>query len=906
MHGLNTHPIERLLHRLADVVWRHPRWFVYPQLALFTVAIGYAVTFLQFKTDTNDLVASDVAYQRHWQELKDEFQLKDDLVALVESEDREKNRQFVERLAARLEAETNLFAGIFYKGDLRAMGPKALMMLPEDRLEQVLHALRDYQPLVGKFSNVTNLNSLFGEVEAQWRATAKENGTNGRMFAAALPALTRIVEQGAESLQRSGVPPSPGVTTLFASRDDPSPGDYLKFAGGRFYIVTCTARDESHQTAAIRRLRQLVEATRVEVPGVNAGVTGEPVLSHDEMKQAQVDTASASVVALVIVALTFIFCYNQIRRPLMATACLIVGIGYTLGFATLTVGHLNILTITFVPILIGMAIDFGVHLIARYEEELREGRSERIAIVKAMVVTGTGILTSGLTTAAAFLAMMLTGFKGIREMGLISGGGLLVCLVPMMTMLPALLLIRRGSAPLRIAPSARRAWHYQREQFEQLWLERPRLVIWVGATLTALACVLSAELAFDYNPLHLQSQGLPAVVYEQRMIKAASHSILSCAMTANSVEQALELEKRIRRLRSVAEVDSIAPILAGNQERKLALVRQITEAAEATHFALMDRTPVDVAALDKTLQDFGRAVVGAVQFMGTTVDENLKRQLYELREAVGHWRAAIAKMPHEQGATQATLYQQALFNDLDGTLMALRQQDFRAPLRAEDLPPEVRARFIGRTGKIMLQIYPRGNVWEHEAREVFVRELRTINPAVTGSPVRFYENTTRLKSSFQLAAGYAVIAIAIMLLLHFRNGACVLLALLPVGVGIVWTFGLMVLFDVKFNPANVIAPTLLIGIGVANGIHILNRFIEEKHPSILGKSTGKAVLVSALTTCTGFGSLILAKHAGIASLGEVMAVGTGLCMLASVTVLPALLILLTRAGLKLGHGWLTR
>ena len=116
----------------------------------------------------------------------------------------------------------------------------------------------------------------------------------------------------------------------------------------------------------------------------------------------------------------------------------------------------------------------------------------------------------------------------------------------------------------------------------------------------------------------------------------------------------------------------------------------------------------------------------------------------------------------------------------------------------------------------------------------------------------------------------------------------------------------MVLFDVKFNPANVIAPTLLIGIGVANGIHILNRFIEEKHPSILGKSTGKAVLVSALTTCTGFGSLILAKHAGIASLGEVMAVGTGLCMLASVTVLPALLILLTRAGLKLGHGWLTR
>ena len=906
MHGLNSHPIERLLRRLAEGVWRHPRWFFYPQLVLFTIAVFYTTTHLRFKTDMNDLVASDVAYQRHWQALRDEFSLKEDMVALVESEDREKNRQFVERLAARLSAETNLFAGIFYKGDLRAMGPKALLLLPEDRLEQVLHALRDYQPLVGKFSNVTNLNSLFVEVEAQWRAAAGDGATNGRMFAAALPALTRIVEQGAESLQRSGVPPSPGVTTLFASRDDPSPGDYLKFAGGRFYIVTCTARDELKQDAAIRRLRQLVEETRVEVPGVNAGVTGEPVLGHDEMRQAEVDTTRASVVALVIVALTFIFCYQQTRRPLMATGCLIVGIGYTLGFATLTVGHLNILTITFVPILIGMAIDFGVHLIARFEEELREGASEHAAFVKALVATGAGILTSGVTTAAAFLAMMLTGFKGIREMGLISGGGLLVCLVPMMTMLPALLLMRSASPPLRIAPSARRAWHDQRERFERLWLNRPRVVIWVGATLTAFAGVLAFELGFDYNPLHLQSQGLPSVVYEQRMIKAASHSILSCAITADTVDEALELERRIRRLRSVAAVDSVAPILAGNQERKLALVRQITGAAEAIHFAPMDRAPVDIAALDQTLQNFGRAVVGAVQFMGTTVDADLKQQLYTLREAVGRWRAAIAAGSPELGARQATLYQQALFNDLDGTLVALRQQEYRTPLRAEDLPPEVRARFIGRSGKLMLLVFPRGNVWEHEAREVFVRELRTINPAVTGSPVRFYENTTRLKSSFQVAAVYAVAAIALMLLLHFRNGACVLLALLPVGVGIVWTFGLMVLFGVKFNPANIIAPTLLIGIGVANGIHILNRFIEEKNPSILGKSTGKAVLVSALTTSTGFGSLILAQHAGIASLGEVMAVGTALCMLASVTVLPALLILLTRAGLKLGHGWLTR
>ena len=428
----------------------------------------------------------------------------------------------------------------------------------------------------------------------------------------------------------------------------------------------------------------------------------------------------------------------------------------------------------------------------------------------------------------------------------------------------------------------------------------------MGAALTVGAGVLALFLSFDYNPLNLQSQNLSAVVFERRMLKSSTRSILSCAMTADSLEKAVALEKRVRRLDSVADVDSVALLLVGDQDHKLALVRQISEAAAAIDFAPMDESVVDVAQLDETLKDFGRAVVGAVQFMGTSGNEDLKKQLYALREGVGHWRTELESGPPGECARKTTLYQQALFRDLGTTLTALKQQDYREPLRVQDLPPGLRSRFVGRTGKFLLQIYPKQNVWEHEAQKEFVRELRTIDPAVTGSPVRFYENTTRLKRNFQNAAAYAIAAIAFMLLVHFRNGACVLLALLPVAAGILWTFGLMVLLGLPFNPANIIAPTLLIGIGVANGVHILNRFTEERHPSILGKSTGKAVLVSALTTCTGFGSLILAKHAGIASLGTVMALGAALCMIASVTVLPALLILLTRSGLKLGHGWLTR
>jgi predicted RND superfamily exporter protein len=165
--------------------------------------------------------------------------------------------------------------------------------------------------------------------------------------------------------------------------------------------------------------------------------------------------------------------------------------------------------------------------------------------------------------------------------------------------------------------------------------------------------------------------------------------------------------------------------------------------------------------------------------------------------------------------------------------------------------------------------------------------------------VQLYEYTSLLKKSYQQAAWYALGAIALLVFIHFKSLSAVVLALLPVGIGSIWMTGLMGKFDIPFNPANIMTLPLVIGIGVTNGIHILNRFAEERSPGILGKSTGKAVLVSALTTIAGFGSLILAKHQGIASLGFVMAVGVSTCMIAALTFLPALLNLLIRAGWKL-------
>src|SRR5271154_2490003 len=500
MKALSTDSfLARLLARLAAAVCRHPGWFFWPQILLFVASIFYTVFFLQFDTSRDDLVGSDKKYQQNYLNFKKEFPQQSDLVVVIESENVEKNRQFAERIGAKLEAETNLFTDVFYKGDLPMMGTKALLFVPESDLGNLKKTLADEAPFIRQFTQTTNLVSFFDQINTAFRTAPRETNAQTESLIKSLPALTRIMAQADASLGRLGTPPSPGVMALFDAGNEAVLKTYITFANGKIFLVTAHAPIHDLNGKAVERLRQLILETQSEVPGLNVGLTGEPVLEHDEMEQSQKDTTLASIVALVLCALIFIYGYSETGRPVKATICLVVGLAYTLAFATATVGHLNILTITFVPILIGLAIDFGVHLITRYEEELRLGKSERVAMHMAIVYTGQGILSGAMTTAVAFLAMGLTDFKGIQEMGIICGGGMILCFIPMMTLLPILILRGKQNVIDR-----RHSEDETRARIENIWLERPVLVLVIVSALCLLALTQARKVYFDYNLLNMQ------------------------------------------------------------------------------------------------------------------------------------------------------------------------------------------------------------------------------------------------------------------------------------------------------------------------------------------------------------------------------------------------------------------
>src|SRR6266699_928933 len=275
----------RLLAWLARAVFRHQRLFLYPQLVLFVVCVVYTGFNLKFDMSRNDLVGSNKKYHQNFLQFKKEFPTKDDLVVVVESENAEKNRQFVERVGARLEAETNVFQDVFYKGDLKMLGSKALLFVPETNLVELKMTLQGYRPFLAQFTKTTNLVSLFSMINAQFRTAKAEKNAENESLVKALPALERIVNQAAASMRRPGIPPSPGITALFDPGEDAEQQIYITFDKGRIYLVTAQAPTEAKNEAAVKRLQQLVEQTKAEVTGINVGMTGEPILELDEMAQ---------------------------------------------------------------------------------------------------------------------------------------------------------------------------------------------------------------------------------------------------------------------------------------------------------------------------------------------------------------------------------------------------------------------------------------------------------------------------------------------------------------------------------------------------------------------------------------------------------------------------------------------
>jgi hypothetical protein len=391
------------------------------------------------------------------------------------------------------------------------------------------------------------------------------------------------------------------------------------------------------------------------------------------------------------------------------------------------------------------------------------------------------------------------------------------------------------------------------------------------------------ELDYDHNLLNLQADGLESVAVEKKLLEECDQSVWYALSIADSRAELLERKEKLKALPSVERVDEIASLLPVDEELKRPIIARIRDRLAA----LPERPPeIPVDRLDALGETLGWAQGEAAKRPGGL------RTAWHLERA----REALRRMGPEDCFRALAIFQQRAAGDLLTRLHALAGVADPEPPRLDDLPPSLVERFVGSSGRHLLKIYGRGDIWNFDALERFVKDVRSVDPRTTGNPLQAYEASLEMKRSYEQAAIYSLIVILAVLWLDFRNVAHALLAALPLALGMAQTLGLMGLVGIDLNPANLIGIPLILGIAVDYGVHIVHDALERPGPYRISASTANSVLVDALTTILGFGALMVASHKGLESLGRVLTLGVTTCTITSLVLLPAIFALLRPTG----------
>ena len=661
---------------------------------------------------------------------------------------------------------------------------------------------------------------------------------------------------------------------------------YLTADGGRtgiLFVRPTYTRDEiSVVQPFVNTVRRVCEEELRRHQGVSYGLTGIPATAVEELLTIQKDTMLTTSVALVGVVLLFLIYFPALRLLLISLVPIGFGVIWTAAVIKVVFGFLNLMSSIFLIILIGMGIDFSVHLIARFLELRRSGLNSDLAASGAVERAGRGILTGGVTSAGAFLAVGWCGFKGIEELGIAAAIGLILTLGAALSVGPAVLAL--------FGPSIQKT----RQGFPGLsslirtGTRHPAKVL-VGAVIVSLFLgVLAFRTPFDFSLLNLLPEDAESARLMKEMVDKRELSADAIVSVAESLEEARQREDAFRELSSVHRAVSAATFLPPDQEARLQKIRFIHETLEGTRArveALRGPPPSlseAVARLETGVERLSELMFSAGLSQGVDHLETGLEALEDLQEQL--------KTPEGQARAEKGLGRlNAQLDPLRTLPQRLASVVAAGPLRPEELPTNLRTRFVSQTGRFAVYATPKQSIWEREALGEFLEETREVDPDLTGFPATFYENSGLIQTAFAKAAVYASLAVFFLLFLDFRRLGCVFLAALPVACGGIWMLGGMYTVGLPYNLANIVGLPLIIGVGIDNGVHLLHRYLQERNVTTAAVRTGGAVVLSSLTTMVGFGSLALASHRGYSSLGRILFLGVGACLMSAIVVLPAAL-----------------
>ena len=854
---------------LASSSRRSPLLIILLVLLLTAGAVIGAVRSLGMNTDTLALFGSGLDFREAQATFDAQFPGETDLiVAVIDAPSAVAAQNAVSKLAAALKPRTDLFLTVQNPTGGDFFARNGLLYLSVTELDNLSVELARAQPFLGAIATDRNARGVMRLFEFAFRAAAEGEQAAAQIAPAAEQAagvIENVVDGKPAALNWGalfqGFAPA-GVTTRAMVLVQPK--------------LDLTALEQGAVgTQAIRDAVRMLGLTSEN--GIRVRLTGQIPLNDEELATVAEGTSVSGVISVILVGILLFMALGSGRLVLAALLTLAVGFILTLGWATISIGELNMISVAFAVMFVGIAVDFSIQFAMRYraERHARGPDSLEAALDAAGAVMARPLTLAAATTALGFFSFLPTDYVGVSQLGVIAGGGMVIALILSFTLLPALLRL------LRIPGEDSEVGYRWAAPINQGILAHRKAVL-IGAVALAVGSLIAlTRIEFDFDPLKLkdprtESMSTVLELMDDPLINPNSLSVL-----VPTADEAKALAARLAALPDVGHTLTIFDVIPEDQTEKLMMIQELSFLVGPV------LTPGVAQKPPPTLDEL---IASAM----LTRDEAKKyaetpKATAALRDAGKRLSAALDRLLAKPDQAAFDALSQGFLSGFDEALAPLAASlTGPTPVALEDLPEEIKATFIARDGRYRVQAFPRVVGGDAENLTRFLKSVQSVAPDAIGEPVIIYESGRIVTGAFRKAALLALAAITVVLFTVLRRPADVARVLAPLLLAGVLTLGTCAITGLAINFANIIALPLLLGVGVTFPIYFVTAW-REGEGTLLASPAGRGMLYSALTTAAAFGSLAISKHTGTASMGILLTMALAFTLLATLIVLPALL-----------------
>jgi hypothetical protein len=845
-------------------------------LLLTVVAAVFFVRNFSMNMTTEEMLSDQLPFRQLARELDRELPQRSGLVVVVEGRTPEQADDAAAALAARLALKPKLFHSVSYLEGNDFFRRNGLLFLKLDALEALSDRLARAQPFLGALWRDPSLRGLFGMLELGARQTSEADQDPPVEIAPVLDEIAAVA-----TAQVEGRPAELSWRRLMG-------GAATEERLRRIILVRPELNPGALRPAeeAINSLRQIASTLELhEDKGVRVRLTGPVAINHDELGAVTVGMGISSALSIALVIMLLIICFRSPRQTLSCLITLVVGLVVTAALGIAMVGTLNLMSVAFAVLFIGLGVDFGIHYALRFREyrEKLPGHAESLA--ESAISVGGALALTAIAASISFFSFLPTNYVGLAELGLIAGCGMFIALIFTYVLMPALMTL--------VKPQFRHpvSWETPRRAAFTLWMRRhASLVTGIAVLLGVAGLAIAPQARFDFDPLHLKDEDTESVSTLLDLLEDDPTTAYAITLLADNLTEAAELTEKAATIDGVHSTRTVLSFVPTNQDEKLDIIADLAFLIEPALTAPQMDAPssAEVIAAYESLRD-------SLKEMAARFDE-------ETGQAAARLVMALDALIRQSGLNADVLddLHFRLLGRLPREMVDLRRSLQAEPVTLETLPAALRDQWIAADGRLRVDIFPKENLYAgNDAIRRFVTAVQDVAPNAAGAPVSIYEAGRTVMGAFVQAAVLAGIAIAVMLLALLRSIKHTLLIFAPLALAAIFTVAAAVLIGMPFNFANVIVLPLLFGLGVAGSLQIVIR--ERKvggEAGSLSTSTPRAVTFSALTTIASFGSLGLSSHPGISSMGVLLAIAIASSVACNLFVLPAILVLTDSRGTR--------